>query len=202
MSALVVWEGAFGKAVAHAVRRETDDVLAAEPGASRDGIARADCVVFVSWRSSDVTATALADAAHDAGVPFFPVQLDNRVLVIGPLFGAAGGPCYRCFRARYLTHAPGADRQQLLWKLYADDPGAGVAGFTPSMVRVAAAAVLSAIAAPSADPTVRWFDVLTGDLTGSEIVAVHACPGPHDREAGGERFVTALEALLDERLER
>ena len=201
MSALVVWEGAFGKAVAQAVRRETDDVFVVDPGGYRDAIARANCVVFVSWRSSDATATALAGAAYDAGVPFFPVQLDNRVMVIGPLFDA-GGPCYRCFRARYLTHAPGADRQQLLWKLYADDPSAGVAGFTPSMVRIASAAALSAIAAPSADPTVRWFDVLTGDLTGSEIVAVHACPGPHDREAGGERFVTALEALLDERLER
>lgn len=202
MSALIVWEGAFGKAVAQAVRREIDDVVAAEAGAHRDAIARADRVVFVSWRSSDATAIALADAAHDAGVPFFPVQLDNRVLVIGPLFGT-GGPCYRCFRARYLTHAPGADRQQLLWKLYADDANTGVAGFTPPMVRIASAAALGAIATDSADPTVRWFDVLTGDLTGSEIVAVHACPGPHDRPAaGGERFVTALEALLDERLEK
>jgi len=202
MSALVVWEGPFGKAVAHAVRRELDDVVAVERGMHGDAIARADRVVFVSWRSSDAAAAALADAANDAGVPFFPVQLDNRVMVIGPLFGH-GGPCYRCFRARYLTHAAGADRQQLLWKLYADDASAGVAGFTPSMVRIAASAALSAIAAESADPTVRWFDVLTGDLTGSEIVAIHACTGPHDRARNrGERFVTALEALLEEGVDR
>jgi hypothetical protein len=202
MSALVVWEGRFGKAVAQAVRRELDDVVVTEPGTHRDAIARADCVAFVSWRSSDATAILLADAAHDAGVRFFPVQLDNRVMVIGPSFGN-DGPCYRCFRGRYLAHAAGADRQQLLWKLYADDASTGVAGFTPSMVRIAASAVLAAIATESADPTVRWFDVLTGDLTGSEIVAIHACPGPHERApAGGERFVTALEALLEEGVDR
>ncbi|MEA2688525.1 MAG: hypothetical protein QOD51_1132, partial [Candidatus Eremiobacteraeota bacterium] len=65
MSALVVWEGPFGKAVAQAVRRELDDVVAVEPAAHRDAVARAECVVFVSWRSSDATAIALADAAHD-----------------------------------------------------------------------------------------------------------------------------------------
>ncbi len=199
MTPLVVCEGAFGRAVAQMIRREVDDLAAVDAAAPlEDAIARASCVALVSWRWSDATALRLADAAHAAGIPFYPVQLDSRVLVLGPRFGD-DGPCYRCFRGRYLAQAVGAERQRSFWKLYADDADAGVPGFTPPMVRIAASAVLGAFAAGGPDPTVRWFDVLSGDLSAGEVAAIHACPGPHrTAAAGGERFVTALESLLSE----
>lgn len=191
-----MWEGGFGRAVAQAIRRELDGVAAVEAAELAGEVAHARCVVLVSWRWSDDTATRLADAAHAAGIPFYPVQLDNRVMVLGPRLGT-DGPCYRCFRARYAAHAPGLERQRSFWKLYADDARAGVPGFTPPMVRIATAAALAALAADAPDPTVRRFDVLSGDFSSGAIAQVHACPGPHRHAAaGGERFVAALESLL------
>ncbi len=198
MTPLLIWEGPFGRAVAQAIRRELDDVVAVEAAALGDEIGRASCVSLVSWRWSDATALRLADAAHAAGIPFYPVHVDGRLMVLGPRF-ETDGPCYRCFRSRYLAQAVGLERQQAFWKLYADDVRAGVPGFTPPMVRIAAAAALGTFAATAPDSTVRWFDVLTGDLSAGEVASVHACPGPHHRAAdGGERFVTALESLLGE----
>lgn len=204
---LMLTEGRFGAAVADivaaqvntTVRRLTDVV----PHRLADVLSGATFVAVAMWRPYDVECNALDEACWRAGVPWSSAHLTEDKLVCGPLTTPGGGPCFGCFRRRYLTHHRAPERELGVGRAYANDRNLGPEGFVPAMAWMAASALLSdAQAPPAAAGRLRRVDLFTGGMIETRVVGVHHCARCGRRAEGrpGDRFVReivpAVEALL------
>ena len=183
----ILTAGPFGEAVAGACRSHEpqalvvplQDALAAPPRATAE-IAFA---LVATWRRHPAAIETLDGRFWRIGLPWSEVTLEGPLLRAGPLVVPGSSSCYGCFRTRWLSNSPTSDRELALDSCFDRDAAIGIHGFTPSLVRIAAALALcdrrdGAVAAGR----VRWFDVRTGSLFEERVVRIHGC-----RRCGGDR---------------
>lgn len=205
MTALLLTEGPFGQAVAEElarhvaqleVRRLTEACRPPRAAALDEVLGGASCVLAASWREYPDELDLLDAACRALAMSWTSVVLEGSAMRAGPVIGAASA-CYRCFRRRIAQHAAAPERDRALEDLYRRHPAVGVAGFTPSMVGLAAAHLRLHLHHQVAPGTVDWFDLLSGGLERSSVVAVHGCarcgPGP---AVTGSRYNRHLIARL------
>ncbi len=195
-------EGPFGHAVAERLQESVivrTFPLAASEAHFPELVADADSVAAALWRPYAAQLDALDAACAAAGRSWSAAVLDRETLLCGPAV-VPGGPCYRCFRRRWLTWAPALDREQALDAAWAADPSRGIHGFVPAAVTMAAAALLlDAKDRQAAAGRVRHLHLLSMDLGETRVVPVHGCPrcgtqhGPQ-----GSRFVEHIAPVVAE----
>jgi bacteriocin biosynthesis cyclodehydratase domain-containing protein len=201
---LVLIAGNFGAAVGERIRARISDanVLSLVEAAAADLdrlVAASDSVLVALWRPHVALCDRLDDACHRAGVSWSQAVLDDHYLYRGPIVVPGHGPCFRCFRRRFMSHAPAADRDQVIIEAYDENPAIGPAGFSPATA-AAAAAGLCLDALEAVPGRVIRCDILHGSLIETRVVPVHGCVrcGPPIRGRTGERFVAHLAPYLDE----
>jgi bacteriocin biosynthesis cyclodehydratase domain-containing protein len=198
-------EGAFGAAVAEHITNIVSAVRVLPLVASAESfealVRGADFVGIALWRRYPNEADRLDAACAREGIPWSSVVLEGTHIQCGPLVTPGQGPCYACYRKRWLTHLPFPEREQTLDATYAKDPGLGIRGFTPSSVRIAAAALLlDGEEFERAQGRLRQIDLIHCSMEESRVVRVHGCPRCSRQTAPGERYVSKLvEALRGNR---
>ncbi len=139
--ALIVADGRFGRAVA--AHAPPGVAWTALPGDGELPPALAGCERFalVSWRADHALFERADALAYRLGCAWSAVYLDGRYVCAGPAVAPPHGPCFGCFRRRYLTHHRAPERDLALSAAYARERGLGAAGFAPGAVLLAAAAL-------------------------------------------------------------
>ncbi len=204
---LILTEGRFGAAVAEIVRPQVDATVRRLTDVVSDRRAEflsgARFVAVALWRPYDEECDRLDAACWRAGVPWSSAHLTEDTLVCGPLAIPGHGPCYGCFRRRYLTHHRAPERARCVGRAYAANPDLGPEGFVPAIAWIAASSLLSDARAPRADAgRLRLVDLFTGGMVETAVVRVHRCPrcGRRIKQRPGGRFVRqlvpAVQALL------
>ena len=208
ISMLILTEGRFGAAVADIITSQVDATVRRLTDVIRDQ--RADFLsgeAFVAvalWRPYDEECDALDEASWRAGVPWSCAYLTEDKLVCGPLTIPHHGPCYGCFRRRYLTHYRAPERELHVSRAYAHDPDLGPAGFVPAMAWIAASGLMSDARAPrTAAGRLRRVDLFTGGMIETRVVGTHHCSrcGRQNEERPGDRFVRQLVPAVPELLQ-
>ena len=208
ISMLILTEGRFGVAVAdiitsqaHATVRRLTDVI---PDRRAEVLSGAAFVAVALWRPYGEECDALDEACWRAGVPWSSAYLTEDQLVCGPLIIPRHGPCYGCFRRRYLTHHRAPERELCVCRAYANDPDLGPEGFVPAMAWIAASGLLSDARAPRTNAgRLRRVDLFTGGMIETGVVGVHHCSrcGRQIKERPGDRFVRQLVPAVQELLQ-
>jgi bacteriocin biosynthesis cyclodehydratase domain-containing protein len=193
---LVLVQGTFGDAVATALAR--DHAVRVAPLAT-DPLDRllegVDFVAVASWRR-DLAACERVDAACvRSGVTWSLAVLDGSELLNGPCV-VPGGPCFACYRRRWLTHVPTLDRERTLDAAYAADASLGPAGWLPGLVEAAAAGLRCDREDRDAG-RIRWIDAMSGHAGETRVVRVGGCARCGER-GGAERYTARLVPALAE----
>lgn len=165
-------------------------------------------VVFVMWRPSDADCEAVDEFAFDAGVPWFPVVLDQPYLRVGPWLVPPEGPCFQCLRTRLLQHTADISRRTKIREAYDADPKWGGYGHLPAHVQLACGLIQKA-AGDMVDlgcrmankPGIRdaleelvRYDFMNGGFSRHRLVPCHGCPRCH-RVAQGPAGGKLLECV-------
>lgn len=190
-------EGTFGTAVAGRLAATVSGVqvlpLVARGESFQACISGASFVGVALWRQYADEIDRLDEACAREGISWSGVVLEGTKLRCGPIVKPGDGPCYACYRKRWLTHAAFPDREQALDAAYATNPALGIRGYTPSSVRIAAAALLLDWEQFDQAPgRVRWIDLLQCTVEESRVIRVHGCPRCSPQNAPGERYVREL----------
>ena len=172
---LLLTEGRFGAAVATELASPHDDFAAAAStgfAAVREGM----FVGVATRRRSNSVFDALDEACRVKRARWGAVYMSGRTLRCGPTLAPADGPCYRCLRARVLTHSYTPERDLLLDEVYLRDPSLGGNGFIGAVAGLAATLLGDAERAGLAGigRLVR-LDVLSGHVMTLNLVRVHGC---------------------------
>ena len=203
---IVLTEGPFGDAVGAALARRAPAAitLGRLTAACDDMLARVATASFVAvatWRPYDVECDRLDEACWRARVPWSAAFLWENRLYCGPAIVPPHGPCYACFRRRALTHQRAPERELAVLRAYRQNRSMGPSGFVTPLVWLAA----SALQEDACSPTVgrlRYLNVITGEMSDTRVVRVHACPrcGGDLGDRPGERFVGRLVPAVQELL--
>ena len=201
--ALVLFEGHFGEAVSERIRARlptasTLGFVAAAVDLNRL-VAASDFVLVALWRPYVALCDQLDDVCHREGVPWSQAVLDDHYLYRGPVICPGRGPCFSCFRRRFMTHRPAPERDQAIIEAYDENPAIGPAGFCPATA-AAAAAGLCLDARDAVPGRLIRYDILHSSLLETRVIPVHACArcGQARTSRKGERFVSHLIPYLDE----
>jgi len=203
---ITLTDGKFGESVANILKTMTGappvPLLVALTDIERV-VSHAAFVAVASWRRSDRELDAIDEACFSAGVPWCSAWLIEDRLACGPLVIPPGGPCYRCFRRRYLCHHPAPEREIRLQSAYNRDASLGAAGFAPSSAWMAASMLAAAAKGQKENAgeiiEVNLFD---GGVLDTRVVPVHGCTRCRTRteaRAGGrfvDHIIPAIEDLL------
>ncbi len=203
---LVLTEGRFGEAVGQAVEQMTAvrriPLRAALPDLRRH-LETVEFAAVASWRCCDRELDEIDQACFAAGVAWCGIYPSEDRLVCGPLVIPGSGPCFSCFRRRYLSHHRSPERHLCIQRAYERDPTLGVAGFMAPMAWIAASALIAAASmGPDHAGRLIEFNLFDAGLLDTRVIAVHNCGrcGPRVRRKDGERFVDrlvpAVEGLL------
>lgn len=199
---VVLTEGSFGSAVAQVITERYDQVAVYSFRSVVDRLdqiaSEADFIAVALWRQYDSECERLDQACFAAGVPWSAAYLFQDTLFCGPLVVPNAGPCFSCFRRRYLTHSVAPERELALLQSYRANPDLGPAGFVPSMVGLAAHSLIRDCEADaSAAGQLRTVELTTGNVLATRVIAVHGCRRCGIRPvAAGERTVHELAAKL------
>jgi hypothetical protein len=91
------------------------------------------------------------------------------------------------------------DRESSLDRVYANDSTLGVAGFVPSSVFMAAAALLiDKKDHAAATGRIRQIDLLNGNIEETRVVRVHGCARCSQPQKAGHRYVERLVPAVKE----
>jgi bacteriocin biosynthesis cyclodehydratase domain-containing protein len=196
-------EGRFGAAVVAALAAELPvrhrGSLLADVPRLPDLVAGAGFVGVALWRPYRGALDALDDACARAGVPWSVVIVDRSRLQCGPVVSPGAGPCHRCVERRRQAHWRAPDREDELEQALAADAGLGIAGFLPSAVGIAAAALrLDAREHAVAAGRLRITDLLHGTCEETRAVGVHGCARCDRAGAPGARYVEHLRRWVEE----
>lgn len=197
---LVLVAGSFGAAVAAALGRSRAVRIAPLDHAALDPLLDgASFVAVASWRR-DLEASERVDAAcARAHVAWSQAFLDGPELISGPVV-VPGGPCFACYRRRWLTHVEMLDRERALDAAYAADSSCGPKGWLPGLADAAAAGLLADCDDGSqAAGRVRWFDALSGHVGETRVIPVWRCQRC-GTASGPERYVEHIVAALAQEL--
>lgn len=195
---LTLTDGQFGEAVADIVQKMTGTSRAslrdAAPGLFTQ-LPKGEFVAVASWRRSDRDLDKVDEASFAAGVRWCSVYLSEDRLVCGPLVIPGSGPCFSCFRRRYLCHHPAPERELRLQRAYDRERSLGSPGFVVPMAWIAAS-MLVIFAGMGQDEGGRLLELnlFDGGLLDTSVVAVHNCPRCRVRVGvrSGDRFVNRL----------
>ena len=179
----VVAIGPFGEAVAHDLAKVLDVVIT-KP--TSEGYVQprywpdASVHILAAWRPVLEIAHVLDTVAFTWQVPWLPVIYEHPYLFIGPTVVPGVGPCYSCFRLRYLQHSKTEDLTDVLDSYYASHPAAGPRGYLPTTVAFAAAIVWEVTQRLTLEPEVeagqiRQINLLSLETHKSRVVGVHGC---------------------------
>lgn len=207
MSDMIIFaEGRFGHAVGERLQRQLGAGVHSLVGLAGEVdrlVAGATFVAVAQSRLFERECDEVDQACRRNGVSWSGVYAMQEMLYCGPLIRPDRGPCFSCFRKRYLTHHEAAEREVALLQAYGSDPHAGPPGFIPPMVSIAASALMSdAQAGSEVGGRLRRIDVCSGGLLETRILAVHGCPRCGRRSAGDsvarftEYLVPAVEEIL------
>jgi bacteriocin biosynthesis cyclodehydratase domain-containing protein len=189
--------GAFGAAVARQIAATAPAVkvlpLVAPNESLQTRVRGAAFVAVALWRRYPDELDRLDEACAQEGIPWSGVVLEGTKIRCGPVVKRGQGPCYACYRKRWLAHTALPEREEELDAVYAGNPDVGNGGFTTSSVRIAAAALLLDRAeVENAAGRVRWIDLLQCTVEEARAVRVHGCPRCSRQAAPGERYVREL----------
>lgn len=195
-------EGPFGHAVAERLQESvsvSSYPLATSESRFAELVAGADYVAAALWRPYVAQLDALDAACAVARRGWSAAVLDRETLLCGPAV-VPGGPCYRCFRRRWLTWVPALEREQALDAAWATDPARGIHGFVSAAVTMAAAALLlDARDGEAAAGRLRHIHLLNMEAGETRVVPVHGCPRCGTRHgARGARFVEHIAPVVAE----
>lgn len=200
---LTLTEGQFGAAVADALQTMThcdrSSLHDAAHGPSQT-LANRDFVAVASWRRNDRDLDKVDEACFAVGVRWCPVYLSEDRLVCGPLIIPSSGPCFSCFRRRYLCHHPAPERELCLQRAYDRDQSLGPPGFVAPMAHIAASLLLmSAQSGEDARGKLLEINLFDAGLLETQVIAVHNCPRCRRRVEAqtGDRFVNRLKPSVE-----
>ncbi len=190
-------EGSFGDAVAERIAAIVSGVQIMPLIASVDSLESLlhgkDFVGVASWRRYPDELDRLDEACNHARIPWSSVILEGPRIQCGPIIIPGQGPCYACYRNRWLTHLPFPEREQALEAAYASDYKLGLRGFTPSSARIAAAALLLDKKELARGPgRLRLIDLLYGSVEESRVIRIHGCARCSRETEPGKRYVREL----------
>lgn len=137
--------------------------------------------VLASWREAPRLMETLDARSAEWRTIWFPVVNEHPRLRVGPVVVPGEGACYRCFRRRRAQHEPPTTRTALLHAHYDAHPEAGVAGFLPHHVDMAAATATEMLRrvergdAGEVAGNVRHWNVLEHRMSTARVVGVHGC---------------------------
>lgn len=195
---IVLTAGAFGTRVGEriaALRDARVHPLPHERAALEPLVADADFVAVAAWRPYVPTFLLIDELCFAAGVRWSLAEIHAERVGCGPLVWPGKGPCYQCYRRRWLSHHKAPDRELVLQRAYDTRPALGPAGFTAPMVEIAAQAL---VADSEADVSraghFRHVDLLTAAVLESRVIGIHECPRcrPMAEAPPGARFVREL----------
>ena len=138
-------------------------------------------------------------------IPWLPIVLEHPNLLIGPLVVPGRGPCYTCFRLRFLQHSYTADLTEALYEFYQSNPRSGPKGYLPVHASLAAAFACQAVKAlqnglDSWVGEVRVINLLTFSMAKANVIGVHGCErcgtGGDERSRSSVRLAGDLEHIL------
>ncbi len=200
---ITLTDGRFGEAVG-AILRRTMGAHEVRLGSAITGFSEkfspGDFLAVASWRRNDKELDELDAACFAAGVSWCGVYPTEDRLLCGPLVLPGHGPCFRCFRRRYLCHHSSPEREACLQRAYDRDPGLGAAGFMAPMAWAAASMLVAASAMGAQDGgRLREISLFDAGFLDSRVVAVHNCSRcrPSVQTRNGDRFVSRLVKSLD-----
>jgi bacteriocin biosynthesis cyclodehydratase domain-containing protein len=166
-------------------------------------LAGTDYAAVASWRCCDRELDEFDRACFAAGVRWCGAYPSEDRLICGPLIIPGSGPCFRCFRRRYLSHHPAPERDLCLQRAYDRDPHLGVAGFIAPMAWTAASIL---VAAGSSEPSeagrlieVNLFDA---GFLHTRVIAVRSCTRCRSliSTRAGDRFVNRIRPAVEDLL--
>jgi bacteriocin biosynthesis cyclodehydratase domain-containing protein len=205
---IALTEGRFGAAVGAILARQAGAnvhrLLDSRPRLA-ELVAGAGFVAVALWRLCEAECDELDEICARQRIPWSAAYLQGEMLFCGPVVVPGAGPCFRCFRRRYLTHNPAADRERALLRAYGRDPRLGPEGFVPPVAWLAAAALMEDRQRLGAQAgRVRRIDLCTGGtLVDASVIGVHGCRRcrPSEQDESGARFVRDMVPALGEMLE-
>jgi hypothetical protein len=195
-------QGAWGHAVAEHVVRHVPSTqvlsLVESVNLFATSIKGNTFVATALWRRYPLQEDLLDEACARWNVSRSSVVLEESAVRCGPAIDGHLGPCYACYRKRWLTHAVFPEREKALEVAYSRDPNCGIRGFTPASVRIAASALLlDAAEGAAARGRLRIIDLVDCNVEETHVTPVHGCSRcDTSEESGGARYVSRLiEAL-------
>jgi bacteriocin biosynthesis cyclodehydratase domain-containing protein len=192
--------GPFGAAVAERVNRAVPvRVLPLVTSAGNfDDLVRGSVFVGAAlWRRYPGEIERLDAACARERTPWSSVVLEGTSIRCGPLVTPGRSPCHACYRQRWLSHVQFPERELALDRALSGNPLLGIHGFTPSSVRIAAAALLlDRESLEHGGGRVRRIDLLHCSVEEFRVVRVHGCLNCSDQQSPGDRYVAKLVAAL------
>lgn len=186
---------AFGVRVADTLQRlqRRLPTVAAGPSLLCD-LRDARPLVLASGRPESALSERLDRWAHDRGVPFLPVTIEQPQLVVGPFVVPGESACHACYERRVRQHDRAAGSSAQLRIAYEQDAALRPAGWLPGLADLAAvlvAATLQGHPAGLRAGELRTVDTLTLQPSTGEVTGFTGCPRC-DAEPTGSRSWSAL----------
>lgn len=195
----ILTAGRFGQAVASQLAAEFQAIevhpLVEARGRVNEVVNGAEFVAVAAWRPYPDICLELDEACHERGIRWSMAEIHGETLTCGPLIVPGQGPCYHCYRRRYLSHHHAPDRERVIEDAYQRDDDLGPAGFVQPMVAIATGSIAAHARATDAGAgQMARVDIITASVLETEVIAVHECPrcrgGASDDT--GSRFVDHL----------
>lgn len=201
-SFLLLVHGDFGDAVAHVLDQlgviARVASLHGSPSVLHELTTDVGFVGVASGRREHIACSNLDEVCAATRTPWSSVHLHGAELVGGPAIVPGHGPCYACYRRRWLTHSPLVDRERAFDDAVFAAPDLGTRGSLPGLALAGAAQLLGdRCDGAAAAGRLRWLDVLSGEVTESRVVAVSGC-ARCGSVAGDDRYTRVLRPALSE----
>lgn len=180
----IVSVGRFGEAVARYLSKMITDLIETQG---------TFCATSTSWPTATVHIVATCSAcldpcylyesmSYDQGLPFIPLVMDSRALVLGPVVvpGDNGGGCWSCSVMRSRQHSPLGRYKTIISEYYRSHSDAGPQGYLEPFAMMGAArlsAMIDALAVPSTVAGKIWqIDLLSLRVTEGTAIGIDNCP--------------------------
>ena len=194
---LLFAEGAWGLEVANRVVQlapSTSVLSLVKSAGSFASLIHSRAFVGVAlWRRYPDEEDRLDAACAQEVIAWSGVVLEETHLRCGPVVVPGRGACYACYRKRWMSHAMFPERERAVEEAYANDASLGIRGFTPSSVRIAAAALLlDREEAERAPGRLRLIDLIHCGVEETRVVRVHGCGRCSHPWPPGDRYIREL----------